>query len=64
MCCWTDLIKLRLASSIRESTFAIVVHVKDVEKKGIRILFFIICLHSLDALNFWERFRVNSGLRF
>jgi len=41
--CWTDLINLRVASLIHESSFAIVDYERDVKMKGIRILWFIIC---------------------
>jgi len=51
-CRWTGLTKLRIASSIHESKFVIIEHVRDVKKKGIRILCFISDLHSFNAICF------------
>jgi len=63
-CRWTDLIKLRFASSVHESNFVIIEHERDVERKGIRILCFIICLHSFNTMYFGKSFAFKFSLTF
>jgi len=61
---WTDLTKLCVASLTSESNFTITEYERDVKKKGIRILCYIICIHRFDTMYYGEKFCIYLCLNF